>query len=160
MTYHLPKIIKKSECILHSAVPLVLRLLIGYQFLLTGLGKLQHIERTTAFFASLHIPMPGIQAHFIGSLEMIGGAMLMLGLATRVICIPLICTLVVAYLTDQPGETFQSVYDFINAAPFPFFAVTLFLLAFGPGCVSLDRLFQLRFAKCRCLAEKSCPPDE
>jgi len=148
-----------AVCFLQSVVPLALRLLIGYQFYLTGKGKLANIERTTGFFHNLHIPFPGFHAHFIGSLESVGGLLLMAGLATRLISIPLLGTLVVAYLTAHRDDAFQSVFDFISAAPFPFLAVVLFLLAFGPGFVSIDRFLHLRFCKGACKVAGSQPAD-
>ena len=154
MTHCGLKVVAKLEMVMHSTVPLLMRLLIGYQFFLTGRGKLRNIERTTDFFASLQIPLPGFHAHLVGTLEMTGGVLLILGLATRLISLPLLATLMVAYLTAHQPDAFQSVYDFINAPPFPFLAVTLFLLTFGPGRVSLDRLFELWFAKHRCRVDQ------
>ena len=62
-----------------DASALLIRLTIGQAFLLTGLGKLRNHERTADFFASLGIPAAGLQAWFIGGLEMIGGGLLLLG---------------------------------------------------------------------------------
>lgn len=43
---------------LQSPLLLVLRLYCGWQFFLTGKGKLTHLDKTGGFFATLHIPMP------------------------------------------------------------------------------------------------------
>ena len=64
---------------LGNVVLLVLRLVWGWQFLVTGLGKLQNHARVTEFFTSLGIPAPGLNAWFIGGLEMVGGALLLVG---------------------------------------------------------------------------------
>ncbi len=62
-----------------SLVLLILRLYWGWQFFRTGLGKLQNIERVIAFFTSLGIPAPAVNAYFVGTLEMVGGLLLLKG---------------------------------------------------------------------------------
>lgn len=123
---------------LQSLVLLFLRISIGYRFFLSGKGKLAHFDRTTGFFESLHIPAPAFHAGLVGCTEMIGGVLLMAGLGTRLASVPLIVSMVVAYLTAHREEGFASLYDFTDQAPFMFLCVTLVTLAFGPGKVSLD----------------------
>ena len=60
----------------HDFFALGLRLVFGWQFFLTGRGKLAHLERTTEFFASLQIPAPGAHALGMGMLECVGGLLL------------------------------------------------------------------------------------
>ena len=126
---------------------LLIRLCWGIQFAMTGFGKLVHIEKVTGFFTSLGIPFPMANAYLVGCTEMIGGALLTLGLATRLASLPLIATLVVAYLTsEQPALqklfTFTDIDPFLTAAPFLFLQACLILLCFGPGPISLDRLIE------------------
>ena len=128
---------------LRSPVLLALRLLIGWQFFVTGKGKLENLDRVTNFFASLHIPMPHANAIFVGSLETVGGILLMVGLASRLISIPLSINMFVAYLTaDREAlvNIFTKPDGFTSAEPFLFLAVSLIVLAFGPGFFSLDTL--------------------
>ena len=121
-----------------SALLLALRLLYGGQYILTGHGKLLHLDRTTAFFADLHIPAPGFQAVLVGSTEFFGGSLLVLGLGTRLAALPLAISMVVAYLTAERAEAFKSLDNFTAAAPFQFLLACLLLLAFGPGKIALD----------------------
>jgi putative oxidoreductase len=122
---------------LQNLVLLFLRITMGYRFFLSGKGKLAHFDKTTGFFESLHIPAPAFHAGLVGCTEMIGGVLLIVGLATRLASVPLIISMVVAYLTAHREEGFASLYDFTDQAPFMFLCVTL---AFGPGKVSLDAL--------------------
>jgi len=135
-----------------SLLLLALRLIYGGQFLLTGHGKLTHLERTTEFFSSLGIPAPGFHAALVGGTEMIGGALLVLGLGTRLAAVPLTISMVVAYLTAHREDAFRSLDDFTSQAPYPFLLACLLLLAFGPGRAALDALvkrwFSKRFASC------------
>jgi putative oxidoreductase len=128
---------------LRSPLLLVLRLMFGWELFQTGKGKLENIDRFTEFLAHLHIPMPGVNAHFVASLECVGGLLLLLGLASRLICIPLTINFIVAYLTadhDAVVNFFKDQDAFTSAAPFLFLLVSLIVLAFGPGFFSLDEL--------------------
>lgn len=126
-----------------NLVLLVLRLVWGWQFLTTGLGKLQGHERVTAFFTSLGIPMPGLNAWFVGGLEMVGGALLLLGLFSRPIAFLLTGNMFVAYVTADRAALLGVFHDldaFLKADPFWFLFVSAVVLTLGPGAISLDRL--------------------
>lgn len=125
---------------LRCFVLLFLRITIGWRFYLSGSGKLKNFEGTEKFFADLHIPAPGFHAGLVGYTEMIGGLLLIAGLGTRLASVPLIISMIVAYLTAHREDGFNSLYDFTDQAPFMFLCVTLVTLAFGPGKVSLDAL--------------------
>ena len=128
---------------LRSPLLLILRLFIGWQFFITGKGKLQNLDRVTEFFTSLHIPMPHLNAMFVGTLEMVGGLLLLVGLASRLIAVPLTINMIVAYLTadrEAVVNMFSNPDGFTHADPFLFLLVSLIVLAFGPGLFSLDEL--------------------
>jgi len=128
---------------LGSVVLLVLRLVWGGQFFMTGLGKLQNHARVTEFFTSLGIPAPGLNAWFIGGLEMAGGALLLLGLFSRPIALLLTGNMLVAFWSaDRPAllGVFHDLDAFLRADPFWFLFVSVVVLTLGPGAVSVDRL--------------------
>ena len=119
----------------------MLRVVWGWQFLMTGLGKLENHQRVTDFFTSLGIPMPGLNAWFIGGLELVGGALLLLGLLARPIAFLLTCNMLVAYVTaDRPAlfGVFHDLDTFLRADPFWFLFVSIVVLTLGPGAISLD----------------------
>jgi putative oxidoreductase len=68
----------------------------------------------------------------------------MLGLFARPVSVPLIFTMLVAYATAD-REALQAITTdpdkFVTAAPFLFLLASLIVLAFGPGKLSLDALF-------------------
>jgi putative oxidoreductase len=70
----------------------------GWQFAQTGWGKLAHIGRVTAFFQSIGVPIAHASVYMIGGLEFVGGVLLALGLASRVIALPLTVNMIAAYL--------------------------------------------------------------
>lgn len=137
------QLLVRAASSLQSLFLLAVRLYWGWQFYVTGKGKLEDHGRVTGFFTSIHIPFPSLNAWFVGSLECVGGIFLLIGLASRLTAIPLIVTLIVAYLTTEM-EAIQNIYTdpdkFTGAAPFLFLFATLCILIFGPGVFSVDYL--------------------
>ena len=66
------------------AGPLIMRLVVGYTFMLTGWGKLTNLAQVTENFIGWGIPFPKILTPFVSGVECFGGAMLILGLFTRI----------------------------------------------------------------------------
>ena len=150
---------------LQSAVLLLVRISFGYQFMLTGYGKLTHIDATTQNFIEWGIPMPQLNVYMAGTTECVGGALLLLGLASRYITIPLIFTMLTAYatahrqviihlfttsgLTDPTDSPLiERIRNFFDQAPFPFLLAALVVLVFGPGLFSLDAILKSWFKNC------------
>ena len=126
---------------LQAPLLFAVRLYWGGQFVMTGWGKLTHLSRTAEFFANLHLPMPLANAAMAGGTEFLGGLALVLGLGARVAALPLIFTMFVAYATAEHealAALFRDPDKFTAATPFLFLYAALLVLAFGPGCWSLD----------------------
>jgi putative oxidoreductase len=136
---------------LQAPLLLFLRVYFFWQLFLTGKGKLLNIEKTAEFFGSLNIPMPLFSAYLAAVTECFGGLLLVIGLASRLVAIPVAFTMIVAYITAD-YEAFTAVFSdpdkFVGAAPFPFLLSSLLVLAFGPGAISVDALIK-RFAPSR-----------
>ncbi|HEV3256726.1 MAG TPA: DoxX family protein [Gemmataceae bacterium] len=142
---------------LQPALLLVLRLYFGWGFFKAGLGKLQNIDNTADYFAGLGIPLPTANAYLAGATECFGGLLLLLGAASRVVTIPLIFTMLIAYLTQHIDElrplwTLQddgsyNPTTFFKAAPFPYLLTALIVLLFGPGAFSIDGLLKWFFER-------------
>jgi putative oxidoreductase len=126
---------------LQSPFLLVVRLYWGWQLEQSGWGKLHNIDKVTEFFLSLGLPAPGLTAHFIASLEFVGGVLLILGLASRLIAVPLTINLIVAFIIadhDALMSVFSDPDKFYAAAPYTFLVASLLILIFGPGLFSVD----------------------
>lgn len=143
---------------LQSPMLLAVRLYWGFQFAQTGWGKLHHLQKITEFFASLNIPFPAFNAPFVSSLELVGGILLMLGLASRPISFLLAMNMLVAYWTAD-REAFTSVFSdpgkFYAADPYTFLFASLMILIFGAGFFALDTLLARRLDNSEPLAENS-----
>jgi putative oxidoreductase len=126
---------------LQSPFLLLVRLYWGWQFWQAGWGKLQDISKPIGFFTDLGIPFPVFNAWLVSSLECFGGIFLILGLASRLISIPLVIDMTVAYLTAD-RQALRSVFSepgkFYGADPYTFWFAALLIMIFGPGSVSLD----------------------
>jgi putative oxidoreductase len=126
---------------LQSPFLLFVRLYWGWQLAQSGWGKLHNIDKVTEFFMTLGLPAPGFTAHFIASLELVGGILLFLGLAARLIAAPLTINMIMAYIiADQVAlmSIFSDPDKFYAAAPYTFLFASLVILIFGPGKFSVD----------------------
>jgi putative oxidoreductase len=132
---------------LQSPFLLAVRLYWGWQFAQTGWGKMHNIAKITAFFTSLNIPFPGLNAHFIAGLEFFGGILLILGLGTRLVGFLLAANMLVAYWTAD-REALASIFSdpgkFYVADPYTFLFASLIVLIFGAGFLSVDHVLAKR----------------
>lgn len=76
--------------------PLAFRLFLAPVFILAGLGKLTGIENTASYFEFLGLPAPVLMAYLAGLTELVGGILLIPGIAVRWAAIPLMVTMAVA----------------------------------------------------------------
>ncbi|MGC8548799.1 MAG: DoxX family protein [Acidobacteriaceae bacterium] len=138
----------KSASWLQSPLLLLVRLYWGWQFMQTGWGKLQHLDRVIGFFQSLGIPFPGIQAPLVAGMEFFGGLLLILGLGSRIVGLILAFDMLVAYWTASRDALFSVISNpgnFYNADPYTFLFASLMVLIFGAGIFSIDALIARRF---------------
>jgi len=80
--------------------PLALRLYLAPLFIGVGLHKFANWDDMVAWFGNpdwgLGLPLPGLMVLLAASAELIGGLALLLGVATRLVTIPLMFTMLVA----------------------------------------------------------------
>jgi putative oxidoreductase len=119
---------------------LVARMTVGILFVSTGWGKVHNIDQVTGLFTDLHIPAPGFNAVLASYTELIGGALLVIGLASRFVSIPLMVTMVVALVTAKADEI-HGLPDLFGEVEWTYLALLFVITAFGPGALSLDALF-------------------
>ena len=135
---------------LRSPVLLIIRLFWGWQFFLTGKGKLMDLSKPTQYFESLGIPFPHAQAILAACTECFGGLLLIVGLASRLISVPLMILLTVAYCTadiDRVRVLFSDPDKFVTADEFLFLFTVVIVFVCGPGAFSLDALLAKYFRR-------------
>jgi putative oxidoreductase len=121
------------------AGPLVMRLVVGYVFMLTGWGKLNNLPQMIQNFTEWGIPFPKLLTPFVSGVEFFGGILLMLGLFTRIPAAMLAVVMLVA-IKSAKWENVDSLETLLGFEEMTYFAAFLWLAIAGPGAVSLDRL--------------------
>ena len=124
--------------------PLLLRLVFGWFWLETGWAKLHNLAFFSQRFVDWGIPLPTLSATVSGATDLIGGALLILGLGTRLVAIPMIINMLVA-LAVVVLPTITSFNEFFELDEVLYVAVLFWLLMAGPGKASLDQLLARRF---------------
>lgn len=120
---------------------LAVRLFWGLQFAQSGWGKIENLKGTIAFFQSLGIPFAEFQAPLVGYTELICGAMLALGLLSRLVSIPLMIVMIVALFTAHVAFLSDPM-SIVKETPFNFLLACLIVFSFGAGKFSLDYLIR------------------
>ena len=121
------------------AGPLVMRLVVGYVFMLSGWSKLNNLPQMIQNFTEWGIPFPGILTPFVSGVEFFGGILLILGLFTRIPAAMLAVVMLVA-IKSAKWENVDSLETLLGFEEMTYFAAFLWLAIAGPGAISLDRL--------------------
>ncbi|AKK10709.1 DoxX family protein [Corynebacterium uterequi] len=124
-----------------DAALLIVRVVIGVVFVAHGYDKffLTGLTETTGQFSAWGVPQPGISAIVAGLSEMIGGALLVVGLLSTVVAGALALMMVAAvyfvhldagFFVAQGGGEYAAVL----------MVTLLVIVVFGAGRASLDRV--------------------
>ena len=128
------------------AAVLLIRLAVGGVFLFEGIQKfLFPMEMGPGLFAKLGIPAPGLLAPLAGLIEVVCGAVLIVGFLTRLATIPLIITMLTAIFSIG-GRIYHASGFWVMAhetrTDYAMLLACLFLLAVGAGPISIDRMLR------------------
>ena len=121
------------------AGPLIMRLIVGYVFMLSGWGKLNNLPQITQNFIEWGVIFPKIMTPFVSGVEFFGGIMLILGLFTRIPAAMLAFTMLVA-IKSAKWDQVDSLETLLGFEEATYFAGFMWLAIAGPGAASLDRL--------------------
>ena len=124
---------------LNWVAPLVARITLGVLFVSTGWGKVHDLDKVTGFFTDLGIPAPHLNAVMVSFVELFGGSLLLIGLASRLAALPLMASMAVAILTAQ-REQVSGLPDLFGLVEWTYLALLLWVALSGPGKLSLDHL--------------------
>ena len=148
----------KLEKIMTTRAPaaaVLVRAAVGWVFLSEGIQKFLFPEALGAGrMAKIGIPWPDVMGPFVGSVEILCGALVLAGLLTRLAAVPLVLTMVVALVsTKLPILLGQGFWGFSrrNLPSYGFWSMAhesrtdlamllsaLFLLVVGAGPWSFD----------------------
>jgi putative oxidoreductase len=138
------------------AATVLIRLLVGWVFLSEGIQKFLFPEALgVGRFVKIGIPWPEVMGPFVGSVEIVGGLLLLFGLLTRPAALILLINISVAILSTKIPILLEhglwlfnlpdlNRYGFWSIAhqartDFSMFLGLLFLLIVGAGSWSIDR---------------------
>ncbi len=136
-----------GETILSHPFLLIIRLYWGFLLAVAGFGKLANISGTAEFFETLNIPSPLLMTYLVGIFELLGGLSLFFGLFTRLLMIPVIVILIVAFLTAHKEAVSVILTNpslFTTQSPFLYLFTALVVFCFGPGLFSFDYWMEKR----------------
>ena len=134
---------------------LLIRVLVGWVFVSEGLGKFLYADAAGAGrFARIGIPAPGFTGPFVGAVEVACGALILLGLFTRLAAIPLLVSMAVAVASTKvpvllghgygpfalPKLSQYGLWSMLHEARTDFSMILglAFLLIVGAGRCSID----------------------
>jgi putative oxidoreductase len=122
---------------------LLVRIAVGLIFFTQGILKYIDPNMGMVRFTRIGFPHPHFTAHFVGSFEVLCGLLLLLGLWTRLVSIPLLIVITAAIATTKVPELFRADQGFwymISDArtDFAMFCCLVFLISVGGGSWSLD----------------------
>ncbi len=127
---------------------ILIRLVVGGVFLAEGIQKFLFPDSLgVGRFEKIGIPAPAFTAPFVGTVEIVFGALLIAGFLTRLAAIPLIIDISVAIATTKIPLGMQkgpwaAVHD--ARTDFSMLLGAIFLLIVGAGPWSVDALFGRR----------------
>jgi putative oxidoreductase len=124
----------------------LMRVMVGIVFLVHGLQKLfvSGIGGTAGFFESLAIPLPTLAAVVVTLVEVVGGAALILGLATRWVAIPLAIDMLLATLLVHLPNGFSAIPNGGYEFTLLLLVANVSLVLAGAGALALDNLLSSR----------------
>lgn len=122
---------------------LLVRIGVGLIFFTQGILKYIDPNMGVARFTRIGFPHPYFTAHFVGTFEVLCGLLLLLGLWTRLVSIPLLIVIMTAIATTKVPELFRANQGFwymVSDArtDFAMFCCLVFLISLGGGRWSLD----------------------
>ncbi|WP_276249114.1 DoxX family protein [Haladaptatus sp. YSMS36] len=121
------------------------RLALGIPMLIAGVGKVfalgpkpMGISGFAGFLASLGVPLPTIAAWGVGLIELVGGILLLVGLAVRIVSVVIAIDMLVATVLYHLPNGYPAAGNGIELT----LALTLIAVALalsGPGALSIER---------------------
>jgi len=125
-----------------SKAILLIRILVGWVFLSEGIQKFLFPDSLgVGRFVKIGIPWPQVMAPFVGVVEIVCGALLLLGFLTRLSAVPLLIDILVAlYSTKIVTFAKNGLWSTLHEArtDVSMLLGLIFLLLVGGGSLALD----------------------
>ncbi len=123
-------------------IPLLLmRLVLAYGFWGPAMMKWKNMDGIVDWFSGMGIPFPTVNAYLSASTEVAGSVLLLIGIGTRIISIPLMVVMLVAIFTVHIHNGFEAGANGFEI-PLYYLIMLITLLIYGPGRYSLAGLIR------------------
>jgi putative oxidoreductase len=121
---------------------ILVRLVVGLVFLTEGIQKFLFPDLLgTGRFLTIGFSNPAFWAYFTGTFEILCGTLVILGLATRLVSIPLIIIMITAFVTTKiPILIHKGIWPWAHEyrTDFAMTILLIYLVIYGSGRWSLD----------------------
>lgn len=128
----------------NSKTTIIIRLIVGGVFLSEGIQKLLFPAfRGAGRFEKIGLPSPEFLGSFVGIFEILCGALILLGLLTRLASIPLIIIMLVAIATTKTSILAnEGIWELLHVSrtDWAMLLGSMFLLIKGGGNWSIDKI--------------------
>lgn len=128
----------------NSKTTIIVRLMVGAVFLSEGMQKFLFPSlRGAGRFEKIGLPSPEFLGSFVGAFEILCGALILIGLLTRLASIPLVIIMLVAMATTKADVLAnQGFWEMLHASrtDWAMLLGSIFVLIKGGGFWSLDYL--------------------
>lgn len=132
------KLLFNKKQVLEDFALLLLRVFMGGTFLVYAIKKVQGFDNYVVLFSDkLDLPFPLLNLYLVMAVEGIGGLLLIAGIFTRLITIPLIITMITAFFLVNLNNGFAAS-SFGVEVPLAYISVLFLLFSLGAGKYSLD----------------------
>lgn len=122
---------------------LFIRLAVGLIFLSEGIQKFLYPDKVGAGrFTKIGFANPEFWSQFVACFEIACGSLILVGFLTRLAAIPLLCIMIVAFITTKyPILLNEGIWSMAHEyrTDFAMTLLLVFLLVYGAGKYSLDR---------------------
>jgi putative oxidoreductase len=122
---------------------LLIRLVLAYGFWGPAMMKWKNMGNIIEWFDGMDIPFPALNAYMAATTELLGAVLLILGLFTRLISIPLIFVMLVAIYTVHLSNGFDAGD---NGFEIPLYYILMLLTLFVYGSGKISASFFIRRA--------------
>ncbi len=125
-------------------IPLLLfRLILAYGFYEPAMMKIKNLSGVAEWFGSMNYPLPMMSASISMVTEVAGVILLILGLGSRVIALPMMFIMVIATFTVHISNGFAAGDNGFEI-PLYYFLMLFALVVYGSGKYSVDSLIGKR----------------
>lgn len=120
---------------------LLIRLVLAYGFYGPAMMKWSGINNVASWFESMHYPLPKISAYLAATTELAGVFLLLFGLGTRLISLPLMFVMLIAIFTVHLRGGFEAANNGFEI-PLYYLLMLFILVIYGPGKISIDNFLK------------------